>query len=510
MKFEPPSPADLEHAAAQFGWSGAGGDVHDLHRVVQRALEAYRELDAYMPDAQPQSQQRYPRDAGRVPAPAENPHGAWARRTEVRGAASGPLRGRQVALKDNIFLAGVPMANGNALIDGFVPEVDATVVTRVLDAGGVIAGKAVCEDLCFSGNSFTAVSGPVHNPHRHGHSAGGSSSGCAAAVAAGDVPMAIGGDQGGSVRIPASLCGIVGMKPTYGLVPYTGAVPIEPTIDHLGPMTANVADNALLLEVLAGDDGIDPRQRHTAARPPRYTEALGQSVHGLRVGLLAEGFTQPGGSAEVGALVRRAAAALQRLGVEVQDVSLPLHALAPALCRPILVEGATRTLFRDDAFGTGRHDLYPVTLMDRFRAWPAHAGRLSESVRVNLIAGCYLIARHGAHYYAKAVNAGRDLRRRYDALLEQVDLLLLPTTPNTARPLPQADATPEQRALAAWGMTANTFPFNVTGHPALSLPCGRVDGLPAGMMLVGRHHDEHTLYRLAHACEQALGAQGVP
>ena len=161
-------------------------------------------------------------------------------------------------MKDNICLAGVPMMNGASTLEGYVPDVDATVVQRILDAGGTIVGKSVCEYFCFSGGSHTSSSGPVHNPHRQGYSAGGSSSGSAALVAAGEVPMALGGDQGGSIRMPASFCGIYGMKPTHGLVPYTGIMPIELTIDHTGPMTATVEDNALLLEVLAGPDGLDP------------------------------------------------------------------------------------------------------------------------------------------------------------------------------------------------------------------------------------------------------------
>ncbi len=507
MTFDNPTADELKHAACEFGWTGAGGDTDELQRLVRPTLEAYRLLDAYVSDL-PQALQRYPRDAGYAPSPAENPHGAWCRRVEVRGAGEGLLSGRQVALKDNIFLAGVPLANGNFLLDGYTPTFDATVVTRLLDAGASIVGKATCENLCFSGNSFTANTGPVHNPHRRGYSAGGSSSGCAAVVAAGDVPMAVGADQGGSVRIPAALCGIHGMKPTYGLVPYTGVLPIEPTIDHLGPMTATVADNALLLEVLAGDDCIDPRQRNV--RVQRYTQALGQGLQGLRVGVLAEGFAQPGACAQLNALVRRAAAAMQKLGASVEDVTMPLHLLAPALCRPILVEGSIRTMFRDDAFGTGRHDIYPVDLMDRFRGWSTHTQALSESVRINLIAGSFLMARHGAHFYGKAMNAGRDLRRKYDEILSRVDVMLMPTTPATAPQLPRESSSPAELALAAWGMTPNTFPFNVTGHPAMSVPCGRVDGMPAGMMLVARHHDEVSIYRLAHAYEQAHGPDGTP
>ena len=191
----------------------------------------------------------------------------------VKGAESGPLAGKTVALKDNVCLAGVPMMNGSATLEGYVPDQDATIVTRMLDAGATIMGKAHCEAFCLSGGSHTGALGPVHNPHKHGYSAGGSSSGSGALVAAGEVDMAIGGDQGGSIRIPASFCGIYGMKGTWGLVPYTGVMPIEATIDHTGPMTATVADNALLLEVLAGPDGLDPRQM--GCTTARYTEALG-------------------------------------------------------------------------------------------------------------------------------------------------------------------------------------------------------------------------------------------
>ena len=180
--------------------------------------------------------------------------------TEIQEATDGPLAGRTVAIKDNIMVAGVPMMNGSETLEGFVPTRDATVVTRLLAAGATITGKAVCEDLCFSGGSHTSRTGPVRNPWDPTRSAGGSSSGSAALVAAGAVDLAVGGDQGGSVRIPSAYSGTVGHKPTHGLVPYTGAFPIELTLDHLGPITRTVADAALMLGVLAGADGLDPRQ----------------------------------------------------------------------------------------------------------------------------------------------------------------------------------------------------------------------------------------------------------
>src|SRR5262249_45646161 len=204
----------------------------------------------------------------------------------IKGKPEGPLSGKRIVLKDSICLAGVPMTVGAAFMQGFVPDADATVVSRMLDAGGEIVGKAVCEYLCSSGNSNTSWPLPVLNPHDPAFSAGGSSSGSAALIAAGEADMSLGGDQGGSIRIPAAWCGIVGMKPTYGLIPYTGIFPIEWTLDHTGPMTANVEDNALLLEVVAGPDSIDSRQN--ASPPINYREMMRGNPRGLRNGVVQE------------------------------------------------------------------------------------------------------------------------------------------------------------------------------------------------------------------------------
>jgi len=217
------------------------------------------------------------------------------------------------------------MMVGAQLLEGYVPEVDATVVERILDAGGEIAGKAVCEYYCVSGGSHTSSTGPVHNPRKRGYTTGGSSSGSAALVATGEVDMAIGGDQAGSIRIPASHCGIVGLKPTFGLVPYTGIGLLEITIDTCGPMTANVRDNALLLEVIAGPDGLDTRQRGVAAG--RYTEALAGGVEGMRIAVIKEGFGHPNSEPDVDAHVRDAARRFAKLGAIVEEVSVPTHAL---------------------------------------------------------------------------------------------------------------------------------------------------------------------------------------
>src|ERR1700686_2439489 len=249
--FEKPGIVQLRQAAQQLGMNPSDDYLGAVEEIVGPLSLAYAALDA-MPDELPPV--KYPRGPGYRPQGEENRYGAWYVKTPIKGPSSGKLAGRRIALKDNVCLAGVPMMIGADIFEGYVPDVDATIVDRILDAGGEIAGKAVCEYYCVSGGSHTASSGPVHNPRKRGYTTGGSSSGSAALVAASEVDMAIGGDQAGSIRIPASHCGIVGLKPTYGLVPYTGIAPLEITLDTCGPMTSGVRDNALLLEVIAGPD----------------------------------------------------------------------------------------------------------------------------------------------------------------------------------------------------------------------------------------------------------------
>ncbi|MDQ2801307.1 MAG: amidase family protein, partial [Pseudomonadota bacterium] len=227
-----PSIDTLREVAADLGLTMDADELAQHREALRSGIIAYNIIDT-MPDEMPPV--RYPRLPGSRPAPEDNTHGAWYVKTTIEGAARGKLRGKKVAIKDNICVAGVPMMNGASTLEGYVPDVDATVVSRILDAGGTIVGKTVCEYFCFSGGSHTSATGPVHNPHRMGYSAGGSSSGSGCVVGLGEVPMALGGDQGGSIRMPAAFCGIYGMKATHGLVPYTGVMPIELTLDHTGP-----------------------------------------------------------------------------------------------------------------------------------------------------------------------------------------------------------------------------------------------------------------------------------
>jgi amidase len=499
MRFKAPGLSELTEVAAQLNFAFSDADLEEFRDLLVGVCRAYEAVDA-MPDFLPEV--KYPRQAGCRPEPANNDLGAWYWKARVEGAATGPLAGRTVVLKDNICLAGVPMASGTSILEGYVPKVDATVVTRILDAGGVITGKAVCENFCTSGGSHTAATGPVHNPYQHGYTAGGSSSGCAALVAAGEVDMAIGSDQGGSIRLPSSFCGVCGMKPTHGLVPYTGIMSMETTLDHAGPMTANVRDNALLLEVIAGPDGIDGRQKNITRQT--YTKALGEGASGLRIGLVKEGFGGPGAEAEVESKVRAAAAVLQREGARVEEVSVPLHPAGAALFIPHAAEGIVRQMMLDDGFGQNQEGLALLDLRDAAAAWRQRTSELPDTLKMFMLAGQYGLSRYGGRFYAKCANLRRQLRAAYDEVLNRHDLLLMPATPMVAPPLPAGTPGRGEIIQKALEMMANTPQFNLTGHPAMSVPCGMSRGLPVGMMLIARHLNEGTIYRAAAAYERAV------
>jgi amidase len=492
-----PTLEQMKEIVASLHMSMSDREVSEYLEVMEGTLQAYDRI-AQLPDNLPPV--RYPRTPGYRPGAAENPLNAWAVKSEVRGAAYGPLSGKRVVLKDNVCLAGVPMMNGASTLEGYVPDVDATIVTRILDAGGTIVGKAHCEYFCLSGGSHTSAMGPVHNPYKYGYSAGGSSSGCGALVGSGELEMAIGGDQGGSIRMPSCWSGCYGMKPTHGLVPYTGVMPIEATIDHTGPMTRTVADNALLLEVIAGPDGLDPRQYDV--RVDKYTTALGRGVAGTRIGVINEGFGRPESEADVDQKVREAAERLRGLGAAVDNVSIPMHLDGLAIWTPIALEGLQAQMMYGNGMGFNWQGLYVTSLLDAHANWRARANELSRTLKISMLVGTYFLKYHRGHFYAKAQNLVRALRKTYDEVLSRYDLLLLPTLPMKATPLPPANASLALWCQRGFEMLGNTSPFSVTGHPAMNVPCGMSQGLPIGMMLIGRHFAESTIYRAAHAFEQ--------
>ena len=501
MAVKKPTLNEVHRIADSYYLDLSDEDARSFLGLMDGLLASYARIDQLV---EPKPEVKYPRTAGYRPQPEENRYNAWYYKTSIKGASSGLLAGKTIAIKDNICVAGVPMMNGASVLEGYTPDIDATVVTRMLDAGGEIVGKAVAENLCVSGASHTADTGPILNPHKPTHSTGGSSAGSAALLAAGEVDLSIGGDQGGSVRIPASWSGIYGMKPTHGLVPYTGAFPVDLTLDHLGPMTNSTADMAVMLEAIAGPDGLDPRQYEV--KTDNYTQALKGDVKGLKIGVVQEGFGMEGVSEpDVDEAVRKAGAQFEKLGAQVSTISIPMHADGPAIWNGIIVEGVTALMINGNAMGTNWQGYYNVGLMDHYgHSRRERANDLSETTKLIMMTGQYLQERYHGRFYAKAQNLARSLRAAYDAALEQVDLLLMPTTPMKAMPIPPADATREEYVAAALPMVPNTAPFCATGHPSLSVPCGMSDGLPIGMMLTGRHWEESTLLRASHAYEQSV------
>ncbi|MCZ6796874.1 MAG: amidase [Gammaproteobacteria bacterium] len=499
MAFRPPSAADIQELGKKLEFNL---DAEQAERMLafMGPFSASCEILDNEPDTLPAL--KYPERTHYFPDAAENNYGAWYVKSRIEGAASGPLKGRSVAIKDNIFVAGIPMMAGASVLEGFVPDFDATVVTRLLDAGASIAGKAVCEYFCTSSANFTGSGYPVDNPRKTGYSTGGSSSGSGALVAAGEVDIALGCDQAGSVRIPSSWCGIYGMKPTHGLVPYTGIMGMEATIDHVGPMTANVADNALALDVMAGYDDIDGRQRRLQLH--NYSTALGKDVAGMKIGIVEEGFGMPYSDNEVDECVRAAAANFAELGVSVEPVSIPVHPQGIAVWSTIFTDGFRETL-KFNGMPTNIDTASSPALWQAANGWLKRMDEMPPNVQIMVLFGQYL-ERYNGYYYGKAKNMMRRLAAAYNNALANYDLLLMPTT--SGKPLANvaslAEASIEEVMEQTLNAIFNTCQFDATGHPAMSIPCGEREGLPIGMMLVGKHFDEPGIYRAAHAFEQSF------
>lgn len=506
MPIPPPDAARLAALNERFNFGLSTADLAEFAPAVEAtmgAADAVADLYARTAPVAP------PREWW-TPDAADNPLGAWYVRTSITGRGEGPLEGRTVAVKDNTCVAGVPMMNGSDTVRGFVPVRDATVVTRLLAAGATITGKSVCEDLCFSGGSFTSRTGPVRNPWDPTRQSGGSSSGSGALVASGAVDMATGGDQGGSVRIPSAFCGIVGHKPTWGLVPYTGAFPIERTIDHLGPMTRTVADAALMLKVMAGPDGLDSRQPGLLA-PVDYTAAIAEPATGLRVGVLTEGFGTAVSDPAVDEVVRAAIDELRSAGLAVGEVSIPWHADAMHVWNVIAIQGATAQMIEGNAYGMNAWELFDPELVEFYgRQRIACGPALSKTVKLAGMTGRHMIDHDGGAHYAMARCLAYELRAAYDDALARFDVLVLPTLPYAAWKIPAPDVPLGDYLAAALSMLGNTAPFDVTGHPACSVPAGLANGLPAGLMIVGRRFDDATVLRVAHHFEQAVGGFPLP
>ena len=492
--------------AAQFGWSLDHDRLPEFTAAIGGLTDSYRrlaELDTkHCPEPVPR------KDAGRPPGITES--SAWAWRCSIQDQDAGGLAGVSVAIKDSIAVAGLPTVMGSALLmqEGtqHIALEDATVVRRLLDAGAIITGKSTTEDLCIGGSSCTSLPQPVENPHLPGRSAGGSSSGSAALLTSGEVDLALGADQGGSIRIPAALCGVVGLKPTFGLVPFTGVQGLVWGLDHVGPMARTVREVAAALDVLSGSDGIDHRCAPTEI--PLARAALDESIDGLRVGILTEGFelttqgeTEFPGSAAAAELVRERAWALTNMGLQVVDISIPLHDEARHIYGPLLVETAAINIWR--AYGQAGADRGPAgdtpvaSIIQALSAYPELA---SDPTKLVAIAGSLFLDHHRGDSLASAARLTQKLKTAYDKALCEVDVLVHPTTApaGVSGYLPA----PGQGVLVeSLSYFHNTCATNLTGHPSVSVPVGQIDRAPVGMHITGKHFADATILQVASAIE---------
>ncbi len=416
------------------------------------------------------------------------------------GEALPPLAGIPLAIKDNLCTKGIRTTCSSRMLENFVPPYESTVTERLWNAGAVLIGKTNLDEFAMGSSTETSAFGPSRNPWNPERVPGGSSGGSAAAVAAGECLASLGSDTGGSIRQPASFCGVVGLKPTYGRVSRWGLVAFASSLDQVGPFSSSVADSAEILQVIAG---ADRRDSTCLTNPvPDYRSALEQPVKGLRVGIIRECFEAEGLDPQVKASVLAAAAQLEQLGCELVEISCPRFNDGIATYYVIAPSEASANLARYDgvkyghrAPADGRADnLAMMTARSR-------AEGFGDEVQRRILIGTYaLSAGYVDAFYRKAQQVRTLIRRDFDRAFEQVDLLLTPTSPSTAFRFGAHAEDP----LAMYLADLLTIPANMAGLPAINVPCGFDDqGLPIGLQLIGGVLQEPKLLQLAHHYEQA-------
>ncbi|KAJ5378805.1 hypothetical protein N7509_011924, partial [Penicillium cosmopolitanum] len=506
----PVKPGDAEALIQPLGLTIDPKESSDFQTLLAAVHDCAEDVAA-LPDYQPVSDTaKYPRENVRRCGEEEQVFGqAWSHKFLIRGnPQGGVMAGKSVSLKDVIAVAGVPQLLGSDITPAWTPSTDATVVTRLLDAGADIHGTSTCENYCHSTSSYTSAQGTVENPHATGYSAGGSTSGGAALVSAGLVDVTIGGDQGGSIRVPAALCGCVGLKPTHGRVPYTGISSGDALVDHAGPLARTTREVAACLDAISGYDGIDDRS--LASPKPgstKFAAAIEETpgrLDGQRIGILKEGFEHSAVDSNVRESVSIAARKFEDLGAIVEEVSLPDHLHGPALWTILSRIAGAQTLL---GHNTGRRGLCMTEAEQSRLPWTDEGfQRAFPSTKNVIINGLYLMSRF-PNIYGKTVNIGRQVSDKYQALFEKYDALVMPTTPVVA-PKNGKRGLPLESLKPSMGLTINTAVFNVTGHPAMSIPVGFAPAkdneqvmLPVGMQIVGGLWQEEKILQVGHAWE---------
>jgi len=415
-------------------------------------------------------------------------------RRVAAGDDPGPLAGVPIALKDNLCTRGVATTCSSRILEGWVPPYDATVVQRLAAAGAVSVGKTNLYEFAMGSSTENSAFGPTRNPRDTSRVPGGSSGGSAAAVAAGFAPISLGSDTGGSIRQPAALCGVVGVKPTYGLVSRYGLVAFASSLDQIGPFSRTVADSALLLEVIAGHD---PRDATSIPRPaPDIVSRLDDGVDGLRVGLVSE-LMGEGIAPDVAARVREAAAALAAVGATVEEVSVPAVTFGLSAYYLIAPAEASSNLARFDGVRYGLRVDAPTTNEMMIATRTAGFG---DEVKRRIMLGTYaLSAGYYDAFYGQAQKVRTLICRDFEAAYENFDVLLSPTSPTTAFELGAI-----HDPLTMYLNDICTIPTNLAGHPAMSVPFGTGDdGLPVGVQILAPALGEVPMFRAAAAVEAA-------
>jgi aspartyl-tRNA(Asn)/glutamyl-tRNA(Gln) amidotransferase subunit A len=415
-------------------------------------------------------------------------------RQVAAGEDPGPLAGVPVALKDNLCTRGIPTTCSSRILEGWRPPYDATVVTRLRAAGAVMVGKTNMDEFAMGSSTEASAFGPTRNPHDPNRVPGGSSGGSAAAVAAGFVPLALGSDTGGSIRQPAALCGVVGMKPTYGTVSRYGLVAFASSLDQIGPLATTVADAALLFDVIGGHDPCDSTSLN---RPtPRVQSVLDDGVASLTVGVLTE-FLH-GAEPDVAARTREAAAACAAAGARVAEVSVPEVAHGLSAYYLIAPGEASSNLARYDGTRYGlRVDGEDTTAMNT----ATRSAGFGAEVKRRIMLGTYVLsAGYIDAYYNQALRVRTRIIDAFAAAYRRCDVLLGPTAPTTAFPIGAKTGDP----LTMYLSDICTIPTNLAGHPAVSVPFGTGDdGLPIGVQVLGPALSEATIMKVAAVVEAA-------
>jgi aspartyl-tRNA(Asn)/glutamyl-tRNA(Gln) amidotransferase subunit A len=419
-----------------------------------------------------------------------------ARGLDRAGAPQGPLHGVPIALKDNLAVRGGVTTAGSKILETYVSPYDATVVERLEQAGAVIVGKTICDEFSMGSSTENSAFGPARNPWDPERSPGGSSGGSAAAVAAGMTPIALGSDTGGSIRQPAALCGIVGMKPTYGRVSRYGLLAYASSLDQIGPFARSVSDAAIVLEVISGADTRDS----TAARVPvpELSAALTGEVAGMRIGV-PEHLLRHGIDADVLSAFNDALSVLEGLGAKLQAIELPHSQYAIPTYYLVATAEASSNLARYDGVRYGFRAGATATIGEMYDR--SRDQGFGAEVKRRIMLGTYVLsAGYYEAYYLKAQQVRTLIRRDFERAFEEVDVVAMPTTPTAAFRLGEHTADPLQMYLA----DIFTVSAPLSGLPALSVPCGFTSQrLPVGLHVTGRAWDEPTVLRLGDAYERA-------